>query len=369
MAGSFPLGGDGSTPRWRKRIALSAVAVSLLVVVAILLFLTRADRAGVPEITITVGSQQVTAPIGTTLATVAGTYDLHPKAGKLLDVAGAVLKREADPGALLVDGVPASPSRVLVSGDVVEVQDGTDRIEPIRTKRAELPGYRPGDPQFTVSTWRITKVTRFGQISGKVVGTRYIPKGKGRTPKEVALTFDDGPWPGSTERILRILRRFHVKATFFVIGELATRHPSLVRKEKHDGMLVASHSWDHPVTPPFDQLTPGRIQSEMTMTNDALAGLGISPTLFRPPGGSLDPAEIAIADRVGLRIVLWSVDPRDWAPGATKRAIVRSVLGHVRAGSIVELHDGGGDRSATIAALPDIIRGIRKRGLRLVTLG
>jgi peptidoglycan-N-acetylglucosamine deacetylase len=67
--------------------------------------------------------------------------------------------------------------------------------------------------------------------------------------------------------------------------------------------------------------------------------------------------------------VLWTVDPRDWEPGATKRAIVKSVLGHVRAGSIVELHDGGGDRSATIAALPDIIKGIRKRGLKLVMLG
>jgi peptidoglycan/xylan/chitin deacetylase (PgdA/CDA1 family) len=369
MAGSFPLGGDGSTPRWRKRIVVAAVAVSLLVVAAIVLFLTRADRLGVPEITITVGSQQVAVPIGTTLATVADIYGLDPTTGRLLDVTGAVLDRRADPGTLLVDGVPATASRVLVSGDVVEVQDGTDRTEPIRTTRTELSGYRPGDPQFTVSTWRITKVTRFGQISGKVVGTRYIPKGKGRTPKAVALTCDDGPWPGSTERILRILRRFHVKATFFVIGELAARHPSLVRKEKHDGMLVANHSWDHPVTPPFDQLAPGRIQSEMSMTSDELAGLGISRTLFRPPGGSLDPAEIAIADRVGVRIVLWSVDPRDWEPGATERAIVKSVLSHVRAGSIVELHDGGGDRSATIAALPDIIRGIRKRGLRLVTLG
>jgi peptidoglycan/xylan/chitin deacetylase (PgdA/CDA1 family) len=160
-----------------------------------------------------------------------------------------------------------------------------------------------------------------------------------------------------------------VKATFFVIGDLVARHPKLVRKEEQDGMLVANHSWDHPITPPFDQLAPVRIQSEMSMTSDALAGLGIKPTLFRPPGGTYDPAEIAIADRVGLRIVLWSVDPRDWEPGATKHGIVKGVLGHVHAGSIVELHDGGGDRSATIAALPDIIKGIRQRGLRLVTLG
>jgi len=319
--------------------------------------------------TITIGSQQVTVPVGTTLATATTTYGLHPEPGKLLDVTGAVLKRRADPGALLVDGLAAIASRVLVGGDVIEVQDGIDRPEPIRTTMTELPGYRAGDPQFTVSTWRITKITRFGQISGKVLGVRYVPKGKSRTPKEVALTFDDGPWLGSTARILRILRRYHVKATFFVIGNLAARHPQLVRKEKRDGMLVENHSWDHPVTPPFDELAPVHIQSEMSMTNDAIQGLGISPTRFRPPGGSYDPAEIAIAERLGLRIVLWTVDPRDWEPGATRRGIMKSVLSHVHAGSIVELHDGGGDRSATIAALPDIIKGIRKRGLKLVTLG
>ncbi|MDP9331097.1 MAG: polysaccharide deacetylase family protein [Actinomycetota bacterium] len=369
MAGSFSLGGNGRTSKWRKRIAISAVAVSLLVAGSILLLQTRSDRPSVPEMTITIESQQVTVPVATTLASVIGTYDLHPEPGKLVDVTGAILKRQADPGALLVDGVAAIASRVLLNGDVIEVQDGTDRTEPVRTTRTELPGYRAGDPQFTVSTWRITKVTHFGQISGKVLGTQYIPKGKGRTPKVVALTFDDGPWPGSTARILRILRRYRVKATFFVIGNLAERRPQLVRKEEHDGMLVENHSWDHPVTPPFDELAPVHIESEMSMTNDALEGLGLSPTLFRPPGGSYDPAEIAMADRAGLRIVLWSVDPRDWEPGATRHAIVKSVLGHVHAGSIVELHDGGGDRSATIAALPDIIKGIRKRGLKLVMLG
>jgi peptidoglycan/xylan/chitin deacetylase (PgdA/CDA1 family) len=99
-----------------------------------------------------------------------------------------------------------------------------------------------------------------------------------------------------------------------------------------------------------------------------LAGLGPAPTLFRPPGGSFSPYVVEAAGSYGERIVLWSVDPMDWRLGATAAQIAQRVLGAVRPGSIVILHDGGGDRRATVRALPRIIRGIRSKGFRLVLI-
>jgi len=95
---------------------------------------------------------------------------------------------------------------------------------------------------------------------------------------------------------------------------------------------------------------------------------GVRPTLFRPPGGSYGAVTLDVARSLGLRVVLWSVDPADWTPGISSKAIVHRVLSNVGPGSIVLLHDGGGDRSATLAALPAIIKGIRARHLDLVTI-
>jgi peptidoglycan/xylan/chitin deacetylase (PgdA/CDA1 family) len=95
----------------------------------------------------------------------------------------------------------------------------------------------------------------------------------------------------------------------------------------------------------------------------------VRPTLFRPPGGSWDPKVLTVAHEQGMRIALWDVDPRDWSSSATPTSIAENVLRNVRPGSVVDLHDGGGDQSATIRALPRIIHGIRKMGLRLVPMG
>jgi len=94
----------------------------------------------------------------------------------------------------------------------------------------------------------------------------------------------------------------------------------------------------------------------------------VRPALFRPPGGSYGPPTLDIARSLGLRVVLWSVDPADWTPGITTKQIVARVLSAVQPGAIVLLHDGGGDRTATLKALPAIIKGIRKRHLDLVAL-
>ncbi len=130
-------------------------------------------------------------------------------------------------------------------------------------------------------------------------------------------------------------------------------------------MQVGNHSYNHPEVPPFDRLPARLAADEIALGAQSLRRLGATPTLFRPPGGSSAPHVLRAAKRAHERVVLWSIDPRDWQAGIRPRQIVREVLAAVRPGSIVILHDGGGDRSATVAALPAIVKGIRHRGLRL----
>jgi len=348
------------------------VAAGLGVLVAVAAIAGRyaliSRRRVPPPVTISVrmqGGATLQVAQGTTFGDLIRLEGLRPKAGRLFDIDGNVIVAHSDPGALLLDGRPSPRNTLLAPGDRIRVVDGTDRTEATITVREHERSWAPGDPQFSLSVARHDEVTTEGSVSGEVAGIRFVPAGRVKTPRTVALTFDDGPSPTYTPQILRVLRRDHVPATFFVIGELAQRYPNLVRAEIRSGMSVGNHSWDHPDNPPFVDLAAARVRSEITTTDAELARMGDRARLFRPPGGSFDPSLVAVAEAQGLRVVLWDVDPRDWAPGATARGIARAVLGSVRPGAVVELHDGGGDRSATVAALPMIVRGIRKMGFRL----
>jgi peptidoglycan/xylan/chitin deacetylase (PgdA/CDA1 family) len=222
----------------------------------------------------------------------------------------------------------------------------------------------PANPQFTLARASGAEIER-GRLSGKVDPDATHASGLWRTPQAVALTFDDGPSP-DTRRILAVLRRLHVRATFFVVGRLAERYPQLVRRELAAGMGVGSHSYSHPYRTPFERLPHALILEEIKHANEVLMSLWRVPSLFRPPGGSFSDYVIDATGVYGERIVLWSVDPTDWEAGTSAKQIVRRVLGAVRPGSIVLLHDGGGDRSQTVKALPKIVRGIRAKGLKLV---
>jgi peptidoglycan/xylan/chitin deacetylase (PgdA/CDA1 family) len=347
------------------------VAAGLCVLVAVAAIAGRyaliSPRRVPPPVTISVRVQDATlqVPQGTTFGDLVRLQGLRPKTGRLFDIEGNLITGHIYPGALLLDGRPSPRNTLLASGDRIKVVDGTDRTEATITVRKHERSWAPGDPQFSLSVARHDEVISEGAVSGEVAGIRFVPTGRAKTPRTVALTFDDGPSPTYTPQILRLLRRDHVPATFFVIGELAQRYPNLVRAEIRSGMSVGNHSWDHPDSPPFVDLAAARVRSEITTTDAELARIGDHAHLFRPPGGSFDPSLVAVTEAQGLRVVLWDVDPRDWAPGATARGIARAVLGSVKPGAVVELHDGGGDRSATVAALPKIVRGIRKMGLRL----
>jgi peptidoglycan/xylan/chitin deacetylase (PgdA/CDA1 family) len=311
----------------------------------------------------------VLLPAPSQVGEVLGRFDVAPVDGRLLNIEGHVLLRHADPGRVLLNGAVASPRDLLASGDVLTIVDGADRTEGTRRIKTMLRGRRYGDPEFSLGRARIVRVDTVGRISGIVASTMFRPISGVNRPSKVALTFDDGPWPGSTRRILRVLDRMHVKATFFVVGYLARRYPGLIRAEIRSGMTVGSHSWSHPNGQPFKRLPEDRLGHEMRQTNDFLQrSFGVHVRLFRPPGGSWDDGVVTAADALGMRVVNWNVDPRDWAAGVSARAIIHRVVSEVGPGSIVELHDGGGERRATLRALPTIIRKIRRMGLTPVAI-
>jgi peptidoglycan/xylan/chitin deacetylase (PgdA/CDA1 family) len=256
----------------------------------------------------------------------------------------------------------------LRSGDRIAVADGHNRREPLVRRVVHVSGGAWSDPQFTVSRTPGEQVIVSGALSHELASVRFQPSGAARVPRAVALTFDDGPSPQFTPRVLAALTRLRVRATFFVIGYLAEANPDLVRRELSLGMTVGNHSYNHPQVPPFAQLPPRLLADEIALGGQVLSKLGARPRLFRPPGGSSSPALVRAAAALGQRVVLWSVDPADWSPGSSAKEITKRVLSAVRPGSIVILHDGGGNRSATLAALPAIVHGIRHRGLHLVAI-
>ncbi|MFB3738340.1 MAG: polysaccharide deacetylase family protein [Candidatus Velamenicoccus archaeovorus] len=352
----------------RSRIGLRAAILLGVLVVPLAVSVALGDLP--PPLHVVVNGEPVLLAHDTTFGNAVRELHLHARSGRLLDVQGGVLDPRADPGAILLNGDQARRSTALGDGDRIQVVNGTDRTEGTRRVVERLPGVRPGNPQYSLATSRVERITVTGRISGEVVRIRYRSLGEARMPPAVALTFDDGPWPGGTRRILAILERMHVKATFFVIGYLVERYPAIVRDLVEAGMEIGNHSWDHVERPPFARLRPHRVQTELAMTSDLLERrFGVRPRLFRPPGGSWDPKVLAAAQQLGMRIALWDVDPRDWSPSATPRSIVDAVLARVKPGAVVDLHDGGGDPWATIRALPRIVRGIRKMGLRLVPMG
>lgn len=347
-----------------RRALLASLALLLAGAVAVLAALQHRRQE---TVTVRVQGLERELPRGTTLGQAVARLGLAAPPGDLLDVQGAMLRAGAFPGRVLLNGRPR-PARVeLREGDRIALLPGRDRQEPAERLLLRVRGGRAQEPQFTLARTPGEQVLLRGRISHKLVPLAFRPAGPARVPQAVALTFDDGPSP-YTPRVLRVLRRLRARATFFVVGELARRRPGLVRAALAAGMAVESHSFSHPYRPPFDRLARWRIRAEIGRTAALLSRLGRRSRLFRPPGGAFSPYVLEAAGAAGQRVVLWSVDPRDWQPGVEPRQIARRVLRAVRPGAIVLLHDGGGDRSATVRALPAIIRGIRRKGLRLALL-
>lgn len=193
----------------------------------------------------------------------------------------------------------------------------------------------------------------------------------GTQKKLVALTFDDGPNEPYTARVLDILRRDRVHATFFLIGTNVRRFPSSVARIVREGHVVGNHSDSHPEG--FALESQPRLQQELGAAEESIhAAGGIYPSLFRPPQGLRSPWLMSLLERDSLVAVTWDDAPRDWDP-LPAAELVKRTLAQAHPGAIILLHDGmnltqNADQSETVKALPGIIDGLRARGYRFCTI-
>lgn len=180
--------------------------------------------------------------------------------------------------------------------------------------------------------------------------------------KLVALTFDDGPHPRFTPRLMKILDHYKIKATFFLVGKMAEKFPQLVKKQAQVGHLLANHSYHHVNVAELD---PKKIATEIKATEDIIFGItGRRTRFFRPPGGNYDAdVEQVLADR-DYTLALWTVNPGDYEkPG--RDFIARRIINDTHNGGVILIHDGV---EQTIVALPKIIEGLKARGFTFVTI-
>jgi peptidoglycan-N-acetylglucosamine deacetylase len=275
-----------------------------------------------------------------------------------------------------------------------DIWDATHADDPTRAKLEEVPaGYDlilEGDGDI----WRITGTPQsgsrtldydassddFDDESFQSYPMSWRIQQVGAAPHKVALSFDDGPDPEWTPKILDVLNQKHATGTFFVIGESANEYDDIVKREYALGNEVGNHTFTHPE---FDTIKKSDLEIQLNLTELLIeSSLGVKTTLFRPPYGIDHQPESAseiqmlpVPQDMGYMIVGARIDPHDWGEangGAPPPVndIVQRVLTDVEAnkGNIILLHDGGGDRSHTVEALPQIIDGLRAKGYEFVSV-
>jgi peptidoglycan/xylan/chitin deacetylase (PgdA/CDA1 family) len=179
----------------------------------------------------------------------------------------------------------------------------------------------------------------------------------------IALTFDDGPSPVLTPKLLDLLAARHLKATFFVVGQNAADHPDILKRAVREGHEIANHSWSHPN---LGKMSDEAVRRELQKTDDAIAAaIGKRPTLMRPPYGSITASQKKwIHQEFGYRIIIWDVDPLDWKrPGPS--VVTARIVKETKAGSIVLAHD---IHPPTIEAMPKTFDQLIEKGFKSVTV-
>ncbi|MGE5527160.1 MAG: polysaccharide deacetylase family protein [Methanosarcina sp.] len=209
-------------------------------------------------------------------------------------------------------------------------------------------------PAQGVNSFRLRPVRAVGCTGGSPGLVTNGPRDR----KVVALTFDDGP-SEYTLGFLQVLREKGVPGTFFEVGQEMPGREDVMRQILAEGNELGDHTMNHVEYPGYSQIAGAAARIR--------AYTHFQPCLFRPPGGAYNSGVGATAGSLGMRTVNWDVDPRDWSTPGTG-AIYSNIVSHARPGSIILMHDGGGPRGETLAALPQVIDTLRARGYRFATV-
>jgi polysaccharide deacetylase family sporulation protein PdaB len=372
-----PLGG-----KQQLRHSLLVGARILAVLAAIVLVVVAIPRVFRIPMDVKINGETVRALSGSEVGTVVRqNLNWNDYKGDLLAVDGSVLKGGGGGDPVITSGGNELPADKRIRFRMtLTVLRGEDEIEPVVKKEVQvepsLDLKGKGPLRIITAAGQIGVTVKYmGETSGKEQKSEVmtaveavVVKAKSAAsvkPKVVALTFDDGPNPEATEQILKILASEGVKATFFMQGSSVNKHPELAKKVADQGHQLGNHSLRHKE---YTKLTPAEIESDIQLAQEAIAeATGVTPTWARAPYGAVNATVYSLYGENGLNLALWSVDPADWRkPG--KSTIIRRVIDNVKPGSVILLHDGGGERSQTTKALRPIIKWLKEQGYTLVTI-
>ena len=379
---SAPIAGRGPRhPRRRGGAGTAVVLLAAVVIVALVgcwWFMWR-------DIDVTVNDSTRSVRVGTSLSDyLKDNKNFGAKPGRLLSIGGNVISETGGSACTVnYDGELLKsdqlPERRLHDGDVLTVKNGADVTEGHKEERqtvAPAVQMKTGGAIQYVSQWGKAgkKTVWIGRKSGETIDkkvdvqpTDMVIESVNPNPKDgqyMALTFDDGP-SEYTPQILDILKEKGVHATFYNLGNSTNKHPDYTKRLVEEGNELASHTMRHQNLPTLDRAS---LRSEITHAFEVVdKASGMTTQMIRAPYGAFTATEWGRSGDLISCNVLWNIDTLDWKrPGAD--AIKNNVLGHAKNGRIALMHDGGGDRSQDVAALPGIIDGLTQAGYKLVTV-
>ena len=375
---------DGGSRRRDTGVTTAIIGICVVAAIVIVGILMWTNRT----VTITLNGSSTSMRVGTTIDQVIQEKGLAPTAGNLISVSGNKLQDGAGYpyiaklGGNELDGAGTAAYRVA-DGDDLSIEDGRDRTEDYDVQvvddqpQLEMGGDAWGNLSY-ISQW--PKAGKYEMRTGKqsgetargdtlqetqnaVVSIHQIKPTDGR--KLVALTFDDGPAEKYTEAYLDILNRYGIHATFFNLGQSIEEYPDLAKKIVDQGSEVMSHTYQHQQ---LSKLDASALQSEFSNAFSMIKEkTGVDTTAFRPPYGDFKESTWLNSGGLASVSVLWNQDSLDWKrPGVD--VIVKNSEKSVTSGSIILMHDGGGNRDQDVEALPRIIQDLQGQGYEFVTV-
>ncbi len=347
-----------TTPRRVKR----RLRPFLVLGFALAIFLNAGSRQAV---TVHINDRKVTVFDRTTVDRAMTKAGLSVRDGALYSAGRSVLLDDGfNPPGIWVNGESGGRSTELRRNDTVLAENGPDAWEKVEIEKVVIPS---GLPEVEHRLWNpgqngldeVGKGSHSGELISRTNVVPMVPAAPEAAPV-VALTFDDGPDPRWTVPIIENLKREGIKATFCVVGRQARKFPELIALIVAEGHLLCDHSETHPSG--LKSQSRSEIDLEVGSPAFYLRSLsGVAPGFFRAPGGSINDTVISAATSRNMRMLAWSVDPRDFR-GPSPAEIQKRVMDEVKPGSVILLHDGGGIRSSTVAALPGLITQLRAAG-------